>query len=127
MTNGSLMKVESIAECSLSSILQYFLPPLSDNWSLKPSLVFLRVAVLHRFYCTYHFLCHFFPFSVFPIPNYGFLLIGQPTSTHNMYQQAFRFMMGPGHCPMISKYGPSLSKAVGSVDPSFLVVKQISL
>ena len=39
--------------------------------------------------------------------------------------QAFRFMMGPGHCPMISKYGPSLSKAV---DPSFLVVKrEISL
>ena len=32
-------------------------------------------------------------------------------------------MVGPGHCPMISKYGPSLSKAVGSVDPSFLVVK----
>ena len=37
--------------------------------------------------------------------------------------QAFRFMVGPGHCPMISKYGPSLSKAVGPVDPSFLVVK----
>ena len=30
-------------------------------------------------------------------------------------------MVGPGHCPMISKYGPSLSKAV---DPSFLVVKK---
>ena len=38
--------------------------------------------------------------------------------------QAFRFMVGPGHCPMISKCGPSLSKAVGSVDPSFLVVKK---
>ena len=33
-------------------------------------------------------------------------------------------MVGPGHCPMISKYGPSLSKAVGQVDPSFLVVKK---
>ena len=33
-------------------------------------------------------------------------------------------MVGPGHCPMISKYGPSLSKAVGIVDPSFLVVKK---
>ena len=32
-------------------------------------------------------------------------------------------MVGPGHCPMISKYGPSHSKAVGPVDPSFLVVK----
>ena len=29
MTNGSLMKVESIAEC----ILQYLWPALSDNWS----------------------------------------------------------------------------------------------
>ena len=40
------------------------------------------------------------------------------------FLQAFRLMMGPGHCPMISKYGPSLSKAVGPVDPSFLVVKK---
>ena len=40
-----------------------------------------------------------------------------------MYQ-AFRFMVGPGHCPMISKYGPSLFKIVGPVDPSFLVVKK---
>ena len=38
--------------------------------------------------------------------------------------QAFRFMVGPGHCPMISKYDRSLSKAVGPVDPSFLVVKK---
>ena len=33
MTNGSLMKVESIAECSPWSILQYFRPALSDNLS----------------------------------------------------------------------------------------------
>ena len=39
-------------------------------------------------------------------------------------QQAFRYMVGPGHCPMISKYGPSLSKAVGPVDPSFIVAKK---
>ena len=32
-------------------------------------------------------------------------------------------MVGPGHCP-VSKYGPSLSKAVGPVDPSFLGVKK---
>ena len=36
MTNGSLMKVESIAECSPWSILQYFWSALSDNWSWKP-------------------------------------------------------------------------------------------
>ena len=39
MTNGSLMKVESIAECSPWSILQYFWPALSDNWSWKPIFV----------------------------------------------------------------------------------------
>ena len=33
-------------------------------------------------------------------------------------------MVGPGHCPMISKYDPPLSKAVGPVDLSFLVVKK---
>ena len=31
MENGILMKVESIAECSPWSILQYFLPALSDT------------------------------------------------------------------------------------------------
>ena len=36
-------------------------------------------------------------------------------------------MVGPGHCPMISKYGLSFSKAVGPVDPSFLVVKNLTL
>ena len=40
MTNGSLMKVESIAECSRWSILLYFGPALSDNWIWKPILVF---------------------------------------------------------------------------------------
>ena len=36
MANGSLMKAESIAECSPWSILQYFWPALRDNWSWKP-------------------------------------------------------------------------------------------
>ena len=52
MTNCSLMKVECIAECSLWSILQYFWPALNDNWSWKQFVVFFRVAVLQRFYCT---------------------------------------------------------------------------
>ena len=38
--------------------------------------------------------------------------------------QSFRFMVGPGHCPIISKHGPSLSKAMGPVDPSILGVKK---
>ena len=40
------MKVESIAEYG---ILQYFWPALSNYWTWKPILVFLRVAVLHKF------------------------------------------------------------------------------
>ena len=30
------MQIESIAECSPWSILQYFWPALSDNWNWKP-------------------------------------------------------------------------------------------
>ena len=36
MTNGSLVKVKSIAECSDWSILQYFWPAFSDNQYWKP-------------------------------------------------------------------------------------------
>ena len=40
MVNGSLMNVESIAECSPWSILQYFWPALSDNRFKKIGLLF---------------------------------------------------------------------------------------
>ena len=36
MTSGSLMKVESITQCSPWSILRYFWPTFSDNCSWKP-------------------------------------------------------------------------------------------
>ena len=36
MTKCSLMQVKSIADCSKGSILQYFWPALSNNWSWKP-------------------------------------------------------------------------------------------
>ena len=43
MENGSLMKVESIAECSPWSILQYFLPALSNNrYSFRPYLCVIK-------------------------------------------------------------------------------------
>ena len=59
MTNGSLMKVESIAECSLWSILQYFWPALNDNGSWKPRFGLLlewplktgfTIGITHVFY-----------------------------------------------------------------------------
>ena len=49
MTNGSSMKVKSIAECSPWSILQYF----AIIGLEKQFLVFLKVVVLHRFYCNF--------------------------------------------------------------------------
>ena len=58
MTNGSLMKLESIAECSNWSILQYFWPALNDKWSWNQFVAFLRVAVLDRFYCIYFSITH---------------------------------------------------------------------
>ena len=55
MANGSLMKVKSSVECSPWSILQYFWPALSDNWSWKPICGLFEsghvTLVLHRFYC----------------------------------------------------------------------------
>ena len=46
-----LMQVESIAECSKGSILQYLRPSLSFQLSLRPLFVYFRVTVLHSFYC----------------------------------------------------------------------------
>ena len=48
MTNGGLMKVESIAECSPWSILQYFRPALSDNQPWTPILVFVLGGCLRQ-------------------------------------------------------------------------------
>ena len=52
MTNSSLMKVESIAEYSHLSILQYFDLHEAIIGLENQFLVFLRMAVLDRFYCT---------------------------------------------------------------------------
>ena len=49
MTNGSLMKVESIAECLFCNT---FDPHLAITGSYKPIFGLLRVAVSHRFYCS---------------------------------------------------------------------------
>ena len=48
MINVSSMKVESIAECSPWSILQYFWPALSNNLSWKPILVFFLSGRLRQ-------------------------------------------------------------------------------
>ena len=56
------MKIESIAECSRWSILQYFWPALSDNWywnqfsvseSGRLTQVLLYFIVMGVFYCKY--------------------------------------------------------------------------
>ena len=44
------MKVESIAECSHWSLLQYFQPALSDNWSWKPIFGHFRFGRFTQFY-----------------------------------------------------------------------------
>ena len=88
------------------------------EWLLKDR--FCCIIRLYQTSCQYIvlLLC----FLVYVILCVFFL-----TATNDKMKQAFRFMVGPGHCPMISKYGPSLSKAVGQVDPSFLVVKNLIL
>ena len=52
MTNGSLMMIESIAECSPWSILHTFDLHLAIIGLENQFVFFLRVAVLLRFYCS---------------------------------------------------------------------------
>ena len=55
-TNGSLMKVESIAECFPWSILQYFRPALSDNYTPR-KLCLWWVYCFHVVYTPANFVC----------------------------------------------------------------------
>ena len=59
MTIGSLMKVESIVECFCNTFDTHKSLISLEN----PFLVFLRVAVLHRFYCI-HFECSHFGYQI---------------------------------------------------------------
>ena len=52
MTNGSLMKVESIAECSLGAFCNTFDLHQAIIGLENQFVVFLRVALVHRFYCN---------------------------------------------------------------------------
>ena len=70
-----------------------------------------------------HFLIHWDPVYIdYLIVSTGNFL--QKDIFKILNSQAFRFMVGLGHCPMISKYGRSLSKAVGPVDSSFFFMKK---
>ena len=53
-TNGSLMKVESIAECSPWSILQYFWPSLSVNRFCEPMFCVLLSCLLKAGFLVQH-------------------------------------------------------------------------
>ena len=48
LKNGSLIKVESSAECSPWSILQYFWPALSHNQYWKPIFMFVLSGRLRQ-------------------------------------------------------------------------------
>ena len=51
MTNGSLMKVKSIAECSLGAFCNTFDLHLAIIGLENQVFVFFRVAILHRLHC----------------------------------------------------------------------------
>ena len=61
MTNGSLMKVKSIAKCSkVVAFCNAFDLYQAKICLEKQFLAFLRVAVLHRFYCKQPICYKFF-------------------------------------------------------------------
>ena len=68
MKNGSLMKVESIAECSPWSILQYFWPSLSNNWSWKP--IFNLFESDHFTQVLLYYTLHTFYFHAMDVNKY---------------------------------------------------------
>ena len=117
------MQVKNIAECSKGSILQYFSTFIKLPFSIKTIILSIFKWPLKTGFTVIdnmdlHYLRQFLALTM-QCPA-----IQDISPLQIVYIQAFRFMMGPGHCPMISKYGPSLSWAVGPVDPSFLVVKK---
>ena len=87
MTNGSLMKVQSIAECSPWSILQYFWPALRDNWSRNPIfglfesgcfrqvLLYLCLRVGILMFCCFLVRIHCMDCCFLPISKSRFLSI----------------------------------------------------
>ena len=86
--------------------------PITENDSVHTELPDLIFSLCRSVKSLIFSLETLYPVRIFEIVWLGVVI------------QAFRFMVGPGHCPMISKYDPSISKAVGPVDPSFLVVKK---
>ena len=83
MTNGSLMMVERIAECSPWSILQYFGPALSDNWPWKPIFGLLFEWPLKTGFTVDH-KGKIFPFLKFcwlENKNNANLIVPQPCAT----------------------------------------------
>ena len=62
MTKGSLMKVESIAECSIGAFFN-----TSDMYlamiGLENQFSFYSAAVLHRFHCMLHYYQCFIAYS----------------------------------------------------------------
>ena len=50
-TDHGLMQVNSIADCSRESILQYFQPLLSYHLSFRPLFCLFLSDILHRLYC----------------------------------------------------------------------------
>ena len=84
MTNGSLMKVESIAERSLWSILQHFWPALSNIWSWKLIFGLLFEWPLKTgftVFCSQYFLSK----DMFWLPKRNFILRDVSLSIQNIF------------------------------------------
>ena len=81
MTNGSLMQVESIAECSPWSILLYFCLHLAIIGLENQFLVILRMSVLDRFCC----MCFIKSTGLLIIPPANFVCRGYTVFTLSVH------------------------------------------
>ena len=73
------MKVKSIAECSKGSILQYFGPALSDNWSWKTII---------RSFCEWLFYTGFTVFST--VKSMKMQTNSEQASSYSVYAYAYK-------------------------------------
>ena len=84
--NGSIMKVESIAECSPWSILQYFWPALSDNLYWKPIFGVLFEWPLKTGFTVYdlhmklRLAMHYCKHGISPLSNAWYMYAAQKTT-----------------------------------------------
>ena len=130
MTNSSLMKDESITECSPWSILQYFWPALSNNWCWNPlyghfeSGCFRQVLLYLIYWRNFFFISFLFFVNIFTNFYYcddNFLNFDCRTFPQNTLIQPFTLLTSPESLPIMKVSLVTGRTTVGIIVSNLLV------